>query len=49
MYIGVKTDLFQLGMTLWALAMEEDEPERQPRPLVTEQVVIPVLPAVGGT
>ncbi|KAL4820106.1 hypothetical protein BDW67DRAFT_112044 [Aspergillus spinulosporus] len=34
MYIGVKTDLFQLGMTLWALAMEEDEPERQPRPFV---------------
>jgi hypothetical protein len=33
MYIGVKTDLFQLGMTLWALAMEDDEPERQPRPL----------------
>jgi serine/threonine protein kinase len=33
MYIGVKSDLFQLGMTLWALAMEEDEPERQPRPL----------------
>ncbi|KAJ5113772.1 hypothetical protein N7456_002306 [Penicillium angulare] len=34
MYIGVKTDLYQLGMTLWALAMEEDEPERQPRPLI---------------
>lgn len=34
MYIGVKTDLYQLGMTLWALAMGEDEPERQPRPLV---------------
>jgi serine/threonine protein kinase len=33
MYIGVKSDLFQLGMTLWALAMQEDEPERQPRPL----------------
>lgn len=33
MYIGVKTDLYQLGMTLWALATEEDEPERQPRPL----------------
>lgn len=33
MYIGVKSDLFQLGMTLWALAMEEDEPERQQRPL----------------
>ncbi|KAI9042903.1 protein kinase family protein [Aspergillus affinis] len=37
MYIGVKTDLFQLGMTLWALAMEEDEPERQPRPLVLDE------------
>ncbi|KAJ6135555.1 hypothetical protein N7512_000715 [Penicillium capsulatum] len=36
MYIGVKTDLYQLGMTLWALAMEEDEPERQPRPLVLD-------------
>ncbi|KAI4213596.1 MAG: hypothetical protein LQ351_003820 [Letrouitia transgressa] len=33
MYIGVKSDLFQLGMVLWALAQEEDEPERQPRPL----------------
>lgn len=33
MYIGVKTDLYQLGMTLWALATEEDEPERQDRPL----------------
>ena len=33
MYIGVKSDLFQLGMVLWALAVEEDEPERQLRPL----------------
>ncbi|MCJ1277761.1 hypothetical protein MMC21_005575 [Puttea exsequens] len=33
MYIGVKSDLFQLGMVLWALAMEKDEPERAPRPL----------------
>jgi serine/threonine protein kinase len=33
MYIGVKSDLFQLGMVLWALLMEEDEPERQQRPL----------------
>ncbi|QQK45256.1 Serine/threonine/tyrosine-protein kinase [Penicillium digitatum] len=42
MYIGVKTDLFQLGMTLWALAMEEDEPERQPRPLrLGDDVKIP--------
>ena len=32
MYIGVKSDLFQLGMVLWALAEEVDEPERQ-RPL----------------
>nr|POE87889.1 putative serine/threonine-protein kinase pbl4 [Quercus suber] len=33
MCIGVKTDLFQLGMVLWALAEEEDEPEREDRPL----------------
>ncbi|KAL2808794.1 hypothetical protein BJX63DRAFT_16665 [Aspergillus granulosus] len=37
MYIGVKTDLFQLGMTLWALAMEEDEPERQRRPFMFDE------------
>ncbi|KAJ6154056.1 hypothetical protein N7485_012425 [Penicillium canescens] len=42
MYIGVKTDLYQLGMTLWALAMEEDEPERQPRPLfLGEDAMVP--------
>ncbi|KAL8828271.1 MAG: hypothetical protein Q9170_006674 [Blastenia crenularia] len=34
MYIGVKSDLFQLGMVLWALAEGEDEPERQDRPLL---------------
>ncbi|KAF2663929.1 hypothetical protein BT63DRAFT_115447 [Microthyrium microscopicum] len=33
MFIGVKTDLFQLGMVLWALAMCIDEPELEPRPL----------------
>ncbi|WPG99545.1 Hypothetical protein R9X50_00236200 [Acrodontium crateriforme] len=33
MCIGVKTDLFQLGMVLWALAEEADEPERVARPL----------------
>lgn len=27
MYIGVKSDLYQLGMVLWSLAMENDEPE----------------------
>jgi len=32
-YIGVKSDIFQLGMVLWALGQEEDEPERQHRPL----------------
>jgi Protein kinase domain len=36
MYIGVKSDIFQLGMTLWALAMEHDEPERQDRPLTLD-------------
>ncbi len=33
MYIGQKSDLYQLGMTLWALAMDEDEPERHDQPL----------------
>lgn len=33
-YIGVKSDLFQLGMVLWALAEQNDEPERQERPLI---------------
>ncbi|KAI9726643.1 MAG: hypothetical protein M1828_001010 [Chrysothrix sp. TS-e1954] len=28
MFIGVKSDLFQLGMVLWALAVMDDEPER---------------------
>jgi hypothetical protein len=32
MYIGVKSDLYQLGMVLYALAMQEDEPENY-RPL----------------
>lgn len=32
-YIGVKSDVFQLGMVLWALAEQQDEPERQQRPL----------------
>jgi serine/threonine protein kinase len=33
MFIGPKTDLFQLGMVLWALAMQVDDPEREERPL----------------
>lgn len=33
MYIGVKSDLYQLGMVLWALATQEDEPENHGRPL----------------
>ncbi|TLD36374.1 hypothetical protein E2P81_ATG03263 [Venturia nashicola] len=32
-YIGVKSDLYQLGMVLWALAEQQDEPERQEHPL----------------
>lgn len=36
MYIGVKSDLFQLGMTLWGIAAQEDEPERCDRPLDIE-------------
>lgn len=33
MYISIKTDLFQLGMVLWALAKLKDEPEREEEPL----------------
>ncbi|KAL2267533.1 hypothetical protein VTJ83DRAFT_4810 [Remersonia thermophila] len=36
MYIGVKSDLYQLGMVLWALATQEDEPDRFQRPLVID-------------
>jgi serine/threonine protein kinase len=36
MYIGEKSDLYQLGMTLWALAMDDDEPERHDSPLSTD-------------
>jgi serine/threonine protein kinase len=36
MYIGEKSDLYQLGMTLWALAMDDDEPERHDLPLSTD-------------
>ncbi|KAK2807222.1 hypothetical protein FQN50_005509 [Emmonsiellopsis sp. PD_5] len=32
MFIGVKSDLYQLGMTLWALAMVEDDPGRRKAP-----------------
>lgn len=34
MYIGIKSDLYQLGMVLWALAMEDDEPDLEARPLL---------------
>ena len=34
LYIGEKSDLFQLGMVLWALAVQEDEPEALGRPLM---------------
>lgn len=37
MYIGEKSDIYQLGMTLWALAMDDDEPERHPTPLSVAQ------------
>lgn len=40
MHISVKTDIFQLGMVLWALAAESDEPERN-RPLPQLDTKIP--------
>jgi len=42
MYIGVKSDLYQLGMVLWALATQEDEPERHGRPLeIDDDIEVP--------
>lgn len=42
MYIGVKSDLYQLGMVLWALAMLEDEPEAHRRPLrLSPEIAVP--------
>lgn len=32
-YLSLKSDIFQLGMVLWALANQEDEPEGLGRPL----------------
>lgn len=40
MHISVKTDLYQLGMVLWALAAECDEPEHA-RPLTPLPSVVP--------
>ncbi|KAK1825712.1 Traf2 and NCK-interacting protein kinase [Podospora conica] len=42
MYIGVKSDLYQLGMVLWALGTQEDEPEAHGRPLrISEDLKVP--------
>ena len=42
MYLGENADLYQLGMTLWALAMNEDEPERHDPPLNTKDFPVGV-------
>ncbi|KAF2763067.1 hypothetical protein EJ05DRAFT_24460 [Pseudovirgaria hyperparasitica] len=38
-YIGVKSDIFQLGMVLWAIMEEQDEPEREDRPLLVDDAL----------
>jgi hypothetical protein len=42
MYIGVKSDLYQLGMVLWAVAMKDDAPESHGRPLYIESDALDV-------
>ncbi|KAL2889619.1 Proto-oncogene tyrosine-protein kinase LCK [Ceratocystis lukuohia] len=37
MYIGIKSDLFQLGMVLWSLATQYDAPEACERPLSLDE------------
>jgi len=44
MMIGVKTDIYQLGMVLWALAELNDEPERVERPLFEDPDQDPKVP-----
>lgn len=39
MYIGTKSDLYQLGMVLWALSVPDDEPERAESPLSVEDAM----------
>jgi serine/threonine protein kinase len=46
MCIGVKTDIFQLGMVLWGLGDVNDEPERVERPLPRLLDVPPYYPAI---
>jgi hypothetical protein len=41
LYVGPKSDLFQLGMVLWVLAEDHDEPETVGRPLVLTRLDIP--------
>jgi serine/threonine protein kinase len=44
MFISVKSDIFQLGMVLWALAQQDDEPEQVKR---TSTGVLPRITAAG--
>lgn len=39
MYIGTKSDLYQLGMVLWALSVPDDEPERAESPLSVDHAM----------
>lgn len=41
MYIGVKSDLYQMGMVLWAIATQIEEPDRAERPLILEDPSTP--------
>lgn len=42
-YVGVKTDLYQLGMVLWALAEANPQPElvQKPLPPIDDEVQVP--------
>lgn len=42
MYIGEKSDLYQLGMTLWGLAADDDEPERHDPPVSVDELSLEV-------
>lgn len=46
MFIGVKSDLYQMGMVIWAIANQIEEPDRADRPLLLDEDAPPELKAV---
>ena len=46
MFIGVKSDLYQMGMVIWAIANQIEKPDRAERPLLLDDDAPPELKVV---